>query len=112
MRAGGGRWPVALLVVLSWVVGCPPEMGSCKWGVLVRQEVWACPGGLGVCGGASCGEIGETLPAPPFRYVKTYLLPDKSRQGKRKTTIKRNTVNPLYNELLKVRGLGWGAAPL
>uniref|UniRef100_A0A803XSD2 Synaptotagmin-like protein 4 n=1 Tax=Meleagris gallopavo TaxID=9103 RepID=A0A803XSD2_MELGA len=34
-------------------------------------------------------------------YVKTYLLPDKSRQGKRKTTIKRNTVNPLYNELLK-----------
>ncbi|NXL17819.1 SYTL4 protein, partial [Setophaga kirtlandii] len=34
-------------------------------------------------------------------YVKTYLLPDKSRQGKRKTTIKRNTTNPLYNELLK-----------
>ncbi|XP_061454337.1 synaptotagmin-like protein 4 [Rhineura floridana] len=34
-------------------------------------------------------------------YVKTYLLPDKSRQGKRKTTIKRNTVSPLYNELLK-----------
>ncbi|XP_006026572.1 synaptotagmin-like protein 4 [Alligator sinensis] len=34
-------------------------------------------------------------------YVKTYLLPDKSRQGKRKTTIKRNTVNPLYNEYLK-----------
>ncbi|XP_042335413.1 synaptotagmin-like protein 4 isoform X2 [Sceloporus undulatus] len=34
-------------------------------------------------------------------YVKTYLLPDKSRQGKRKTTIKRNTVSPLYHELLK-----------
>ncbi|NXX83830.1 SYTL4 protein, partial [Urocolius indicus] len=34
-------------------------------------------------------------------YVKTYLLPDKSRQGKRKTTIKRNTINPVYNELLK-----------
>uniref|UniRef100_A0A8C7EEW6 C2 domain-containing protein n=1 Tax=Nothoprocta perdicaria TaxID=30464 RepID=A0A8C7EEW6_NOTPE len=34
-------------------------------------------------------------------YVKTYLLPDKSRQGKHKTTIKRNTINPLYNELLK-----------
>ncbi|XP_029463260.1 synaptotagmin-like protein 4 [Rhinatrema bivittatum] len=34
-------------------------------------------------------------------YVKSYLLPDKSRQGKRKTTIKRNTVNPLYNEVLK-----------
>uniref|UniRef100_A0ACB8FXF4 Synaptotagmin-like protein 4 n=1 Tax=Sphaerodactylus townsendi TaxID=933632 RepID=A0ACB8FXF4_9SAUR len=34
-------------------------------------------------------------------YVKTYLLPDKSRQGKRKTTIKRNSINPLYNEVLK-----------
>ncbi|XP_040180951.1 synaptotagmin-like protein 4 [Rana temporaria] len=34
-------------------------------------------------------------------YVKSYLLPDKSRQGKRKTTIKRNTVNPLYVETLQ-----------
>nr|XP_051683426.1 synaptotagmin-like protein 4 isoform X1 [Oryctolagus cuniculus]XP_051683427.1 synaptotagmin-like protein 4 isoform X1 [Oryctolagus cuniculus] len=34
-------------------------------------------------------------------YVKTYLLPDKSRQGKRKTSIKRDTVNPLYDELLR-----------
>ncbi|XP_063794417.1 synaptotagmin-like protein 4 isoform X2 [Pseudophryne corroboree] len=34
-------------------------------------------------------------------YVKSYLLPDKSRQGKRKTTIKRNTTNPLYGETLQ-----------
>ncbi|KAM5146012.1 synaptotagmin-like protein 4 isoform 1-T2 [Mantella aurantiaca] len=34
-------------------------------------------------------------------YVKSYLLPDKSRQGKRKTTIKRNSVNPLYGETLQ-----------
>ncbi|XP_077340920.1 synaptotagmin-like protein 4 isoform X2 [Lithobates pipiens] len=34
-------------------------------------------------------------------YVKSYLLPDKSRPGKRKTTIKRNTVNPLYAETLQ-----------
>lgn len=34
-------------------------------------------------------------------YVKTYLLPDKSRQGKRKTSIKRDTINPLYEEVLK-----------
>lgn len=46
----------------------------------------------------------------PLSYVKTYLLPDKSRQGKRKTTIKRNTTNPLYNELLKVRGAGLGCS--
>ncbi|XP_036696821.1 synaptotagmin-like protein 4 isoform X3 [Balaenoptera musculus] len=35
-------------------------------------------------------------------YVKTYLLPDKSRQGKRKTGIKRDTINPLYDEILKI----------
>ncbi|XP_076963411.1 synaptotagmin-like protein 4 [Callospermophilus lateralis] len=34
-------------------------------------------------------------------YVKTYLLPDKSRQGKRKTSIKRDTVNPLYDEIFR-----------
>ncbi|XP_052026622.1 synaptotagmin-like protein 4 [Apodemus sylvaticus] len=34
-------------------------------------------------------------------YVKTYLLPDKSRQGKRKTSIKRGTINPLYDETFR-----------
>uniref|UniRef100_A0A8C6HK09 Synaptotagmin-like protein 4 n=1 Tax=Mus spicilegus TaxID=10103 RepID=A0A8C6HK09_MUSSI len=34
-------------------------------------------------------------------YVKTYLLPDKSRQGKRKTSIKRDTINPLYDETFR-----------
>ncbi|XP_051878404.1 synaptotagmin-like protein 4 [Pristis pectinata] len=34
-------------------------------------------------------------------YVKSYLLPDKSRQSKRKTTIKRNTTNPIYNEIIR-----------
>ncbi|XP_072451059.1 synaptotagmin-like protein 4 [Chiloscyllium punctatum] len=34
-------------------------------------------------------------------YVKSYLLPDKSRQSKRKTTVKRNTTDPVYNETLR-----------
>ncbi|XP_070589886.1 LOW QUALITY PROTEIN: synaptotagmin-like protein 3 [Erythrolamprus reginae] len=34
-------------------------------------------------------------------YVKTYLLPDKSPQGKRKTSVKKNTPNPLFKEILK-----------
>lgn len=38
-----------------------------------------------------------------FSYVKCYLLPDKSRQSKKKTTIKKKTINPIYNETLKVR---------
>lgn len=36
-------------------------------------------------------------------YVKTYLLPDKSRQSKRKTSIKSNTTDPVFNENLRVR---------
>ncbi|KAF7250917.1 Synaptotagmin-like protein 5 [Varanus komodoensis] len=34
-------------------------------------------------------------------YVKVYLLPDKSRQSKRKTKIKSNSTNPEFNETLK-----------
>ncbi|XP_062862052.1 synaptotagmin-like protein 5 [Trichomycterus rosablanca] len=34
-------------------------------------------------------------------YVKTYLLPDKSRQSKRKTSIKINTTDPVFNENLR-----------
>uniref|UniRef100_A0A2D4FAE9 C2 domain-containing protein n=1 Tax=Micrurus corallinus TaxID=54390 RepID=A0A2D4FAE9_MICCO len=34
-------------------------------------------------------------------YVKTYLLPDKSPQNKRKTSVKKNTLNPTFQEILK-----------
>ncbi|KAL5106095.1 Synaptotagmin-like protein 4 [Taenia crassiceps] len=33
-------------------------------------------------------------------YVKTYLLPDKTKQSKRKTKVKKNTINPVFNEAL------------
>lgn len=35
-------------------------------------------------------------------YVKTYLLPDKHKQTKQKTSIKKKTLDPVYNETLKV----------
>ncbi|KAM5164893.1 synaptotagmin-like protein 3 [Mantella aurantiaca] len=34
-------------------------------------------------------------------YVKTYLLPDKSSASKMKTSVKKNTVDPIFNESLK-----------
>ncbi|XP_013929365.1 PREDICTED: synaptotagmin-like protein 5 isoform X1 [Thamnophis sirtalis] len=34
-------------------------------------------------------------------YVKAYLLPDKSRQSKRKTKTKSNSTDPEFNEMLK-----------
>ncbi|XP_032993396.1 synaptotagmin-like protein 2 [Lacerta agilis] len=36
-------------------------------------------------------------------YVKTYLLPDKARMGKRKTSVKKRTVNPIFNEVLRYK---------
>ncbi|KAM7539216.1 hypothetical protein Aperf_G00000052095 [Anoplocephala perfoliata] len=33
-------------------------------------------------------------------YVKTYLLPDKTKASKRKTKVKKNTTNPVFNESL------------
>ncbi|XP_028271707.1 synaptotagmin-like protein 4 [Parambassis ranga] len=50
------------------------------------------------CHELAYGDTSRRLSNP---YVKCYLLPDKSRQSKRKTSIKRNTVNPIYNETLK-----------
>ena len=35
-------------------------------------------------------------------YVKTYLLPDGSKRSKKKTSVKKKTLDPVYNETLKV----------
>ena len=35
-------------------------------------------------------------------YVKTYLLPDKTKSSKQKTRVKKKTLNPVYSETLKV----------
>ncbi|KAG7279051.1 hypothetical protein CRUP_031687 [Coryphaenoides rupestris] len=36
-------------------------------------------------------------------YVKSYLLPDKENLGKRKTLVKKKTLNPTFNEILRYR---------
>lgn len=38
-----------------------------------------------------------------YSYVKCYLLPDKSKLGKRKTAVKKKTSHPTFNEILRVR---------
>uniref|UniRef100_UPI0037E888C8 synaptotagmin-like protein 2 isoform X6 n=1 Tax=Semicossyphus pulcher TaxID=241346 RepID=UPI0037E888C8 len=36
-------------------------------------------------------------------YVKCYLLPDKTKIGKRKTAVKKKSLNPDYNEILRFK---------
>lgn len=36
-----------------------------------------------------------------YRYVKVYLLPDRTKSGKRKTKVKKHTLNPVFEEVLK-----------
>ncbi|KAM5246105.1 synaptotagmin-like protein 2 isoform 2-T2 [Ctenodactylus gundi] len=36
-------------------------------------------------------------------YVKTYLLPDKGKVGKKKTLVAKKTLNPVYNEILRYK---------
>ncbi|KAH0622414.1 hypothetical protein JD844_024708 [Phrynosoma platyrhinos] len=53
---------------------------------------------IGACKNLAYGEEKKKKCNP---YVKTCLLPDKSPQSKRKTSIKKNTVDPLFQETLK-----------
>ena len=43
-------------------------------------------------------------------YVKTYLLPDRGKRSKRKTGVQRKTINPVFNETLKVHIVHMSAA--
>ncbi|XP_037378965.1 synaptotagmin-like protein 2 isoform X2 [Talpa occidentalis] len=36
-------------------------------------------------------------------YVKSYLLPDKDKMGKKKTAVAKKTLNPVYNEILRYK---------
>ncbi|XP_042301670.1 synaptotagmin-like protein 3 [Sceloporus undulatus] len=54
---------------------------------------------IGACKNLAYGE--EKKKCNP--YVKTCLLPDKSPQSKRKTSVKKDTVDPLFQETLKYK---------
>ncbi|XP_060113591.1 synaptotagmin-like protein 1 [Heteronotia binoei] len=50
-----------------------------------------------------CRDLAEARKQRTDPYVKTYLLPDKSNQGKRKTAIKKRSLDPIFNEMLKYK---------
>ncbi|XP_010209407.1 PREDICTED: synaptotagmin-like protein 1 [Tinamus guttatus] len=52
--------------------------------------------------GNSDGDTGSAVPWSGG-YIKTYLLPDKSNHGKRKTTVRKRSLDPVFNETLKYK---------
>lgn len=50
-----------------------------------------------------CEDIAAARKNRSDPYVKTYLLPDMSSQSKKKTSVKKKTQNPVYDQTLKYK---------
>ncbi|XP_050787981.1 synaptotagmin-like protein 1 [Gopherus flavomarginatus] len=50
-----------------------------------------------------CQDLAEAKKQRSDPYVKSYLLPDKSNHSKRKTAVKKRSLNPIFNETLKYK---------
>ncbi|NWW89878.1 SYTL1 protein, partial [Rhynochetos jubatus] len=50
-----------------------------------------------------CRELAEAKKRRSDPYIKTYLLPDKSNHSKRKTTVRKRSLDPVFNETLKYK---------
>uniref|UniRef100_A0A8D0HKX4 Synaptotagmin-like protein 1 n=1 Tax=Sphenodon punctatus TaxID=8508 RepID=A0A8D0HKX4_SPHPU len=50
-----------------------------------------------------CRDLAEAKKRRSDPYVKSYLLPDKSNHSKRKTAVKKRSLNPIFNETLKYK---------
>uniref|UniRef100_A0A8C8VDT2 Synaptotagmin-like protein 1 n=1 Tax=Pelusios castaneus TaxID=367368 RepID=A0A8C8VDT2_9SAUR len=50
-----------------------------------------------------CRDLAEAKKQRSDPYVKSYLLPDKSSHSKRKTAVKRRSLDPIFNETLKYK---------
>ncbi|NWT74563.1 SYTL1 protein, partial [Prunella himalayana] len=50
-----------------------------------------------------CRELAEAKRQRSDPYIKTYLLPDKSSRSKRKTAVRKRSLDPVFNETLKYK---------
>nr|CAG6013430.1 unnamed protein product [Menidia menidia] len=51
-----------------------------------------------------CEDIASARKNRSDPYVKTYLLPDKSNHSKKKTSVRKKTLNPVYDQTLRPLG--------
>ena len=69
----------------------------------VELGVWYREGQLFVCVVRAKGLAAAKKGGVSDPYIKTYLLPDRGKRSKRKTSVQRKTTNPVFNEILKVK---------
>uniref|UniRef100_A0A3Q2CJR0 Synaptotagmin-like protein 1 n=1 Tax=Cyprinodon variegatus TaxID=28743 RepID=A0A3Q2CJR0_CYPVA len=50
-----------------------------------------------------CEDIASARKNRSDPYVKSYLLPDKSNHSKKKTSVKKKTLNPVYDQTLRYK---------
>ncbi|XP_013861078.1 synaptotagmin-like protein 1 [Austrofundulus limnaeus] len=50
-----------------------------------------------------CEDIASARKNRSDPYVKSYLLPDKSNHSKKKTPVKKKTLNPVYDQMLRYK---------
>ncbi|KAF7211198.1 synaptotagmin-like protein 1 isoform X2 [Nothobranchius furzeri] len=50
-----------------------------------------------------CEDLAPARKSRSDPYVKTYLLPDKSNHSKKKTSVKKKTLNPVYDQTLRYK---------
>lgn len=50
-----------------------------------------------------CEDVASARKNRSDPYVKTYLLPDKSSHSKKKTSVKKKTLNPVYDQTLRYK---------
>ncbi|KAI5644425.1 c2 domain-containing protein [Phthorimaea operculella] len=71
--------------------------GDVQFSLLYNYRLGALEVGVKRCRDLAAVDIKRNRSDP---YVKVYLLPDKSKAGKRKTKVKKNTLNPVFEENL------------
>ncbi|XP_041438434.1 extended synaptotagmin-1 isoform X1 [Xenopus laevis] len=77
------------------------EPSASQFGQLCLKLYYPAKDGRLVAVVSKCRNLSTSAKEPPDPYLSFLLLPDKSRSTKRKTSVKKRTHNPEYNEKIE-----------